>query len=123
MIGCRVTMTLMIMNGATIPANTWPGTLPAQFNLEGFSLVPKINAVQTTVDSGPVYQRPKSTITIDSVSATNIMTLAELATFWTFYQTSLVQGSLPFVKVHPITKVNTVMQFDVTSPPSVAMLT
>jgi len=112
----------MILGGAATPANTWPGTLPAHFNLEGFSLTPKINAIQTTVDSGPVYQRPKSTGSIDLVTASNIMTLEELAIFWTFYQTALVQGSLPFIKVHPITKVNAVMQFDVTKPPTVVML-
>ena len=84
----------------------WPATLPQCPILNGFQEQPQPNVVQFKPDVGTPKQRRRSTAKGWLTSMTFRMTNAQVLTFYTFYETTLKDGSLPFTLPHPISKVS-----------------
>lgn len=74
----------------------WPASLPKAPLLQGFSRVPADNVVRTDNETGPPDSRPRSTASVEVVTATYRMTAAQFETFKTFWRSSLAQGALAF---------------------------
>jgi hypothetical protein len=92
-------------------ATPWPLTLPQCPTLY-FSEQRQRNVVAFQPDVGIAKMRRRSTAVGVSTSMTFRLTTAQLATFDTFYETTLSDGSLPFDMAHPVTKVNWSWVFD-----------
>ncbi len=74
---------------------TWPATLP-QFSLrDGYSEDLGFPVIQAPVD-GPALARRRYTAAPRNVSAQYQLTNAQLATFETFFLTTVAQGALSF---------------------------
>jgi hypothetical protein len=93
-------------------AAVWPGTLPTYFSVEAFERQGPDNVVRNTTLSGRVKTRRHSTKTHRTVRGTMMLTQAQVATFETFYLTTLKDGSLPFQGLtNPLTAADTVWLF------------
>lgn len=86
----------------TIPV--WPGTLPQFVHKPGYSEKPGENTLETPVDAGPAKSRRRYTGQVRRFSVTVEFTPAQQATFETFYQNELADGSLKFTWLHPRTR-------------------
>lgn len=94
---------------------TWPSTLPQDFIEAEWRESPPDNLIRSSMDVGPDKVRRRSTSNPRPVSARMIMTTAQVATFETFYITTLISGSLTFDIDHPRTETEVEMRF-VTPP-------
>lgn len=93
-------------------AAAWPSTLPPALLIKGYQRDGSGNTVWTETLSGRVNAQVVSTKTHRKVTGEMVMTTAQIATFETFYRTTLVQGSLPFQNINdPLTGANTVWRF------------
>ena len=82
-----------------IPA--WPTSLP-QFSLrQGYSEGFKQTVIRSTMDSGATKRRARFTNSPTILNVTMPMNDAELATFKTFFEDTLVNGALSFTFPHP----------------------
>lgn len=90
---------------------TWPSTLPQEFEEDSYKEVPMDNVIRSSTTSGPPKQRRRFTCTPVEVSGIFIMSLDQLATFDTFYNTTIAGGSLPFTGTHPRTGVTAILRF------------
>ena len=77
-----------------IPA--WHAGLPQALFVAGYSQSPPDIALKSPMDAGPPKVRRRFTAGIAPVAGTMIMTAAQLITFQTFYNTTLLGGSLRF---------------------------
>ena len=77
-----------------IPA--WNAGLPQTLFVPGYSQSPPDIALKSPMDAGPDKVRRRFTAGIAPVAGTMIMTAAQLVTFQTFYNTTLLGGSLRF---------------------------
>src|SRR5262245_34347465 len=84
----------------------WPSTLPQCPNLNGFEEQKQINVAAFTPDVGFPKQRRRSTASGWATEVVFRMSNAQVLTFYTFYETTLYDGTLPFTWAHPITKVS-----------------
>jgi hypothetical protein len=75
---------------------TWPATLPSTFLDGTYKESPPDNSVSQKMDVGPPQKRQSSTAGIRPVGGRMVMTTAQVATFDTFYDTTLGSGSLSF---------------------------
>ena len=108
-----------VIGGAAASTITWPATtLPQKLQHQGFSITPVSNSVRTKVESGPVYQRPRYSTTVETVVGSIIVTPTQATAFWTFYNTTLGGGSLRFNWKHPVSGVAAVCQFNTEEPPA-----
>lgn len=82
---------------------TWPATLPDYFLARGFSEGMPDLRVESEMDEGPPYYRRWGTGDTYPVSGTIIMTKAQVATFKTFVNDTLVGATLSFEWEHPRT--------------------
>jgi len=83
----------------------WPSTLPQCPILTGWDETPQTNVATFSPEVGPPKYRRRSTAKAWLSDTTWRMTSAQVATFKTFYETTIADGSLPFTWAHPITKV------------------
>lgn len=74
-----------------------------------------IDAQQPT--SGPPLERPISSIVMQLLSFEGRYTAAEKAALDTFWKTTLLKGTQPFTRAHPISGVSTLFKFE--GPPEV----
>lgn len=84
-----------------IPA--WDAGLPQKLLIDGYSETMADNLLRTSMDAGPAKQRRRSAAGARPVSGTLKMTAAQMATFKTFYYTTLLSGALRFSWTDPIT--------------------
>lgn len=79
-----------------MPNATWPGTLPASFQADGYEEGGKENMLRSNMDAGPAKMRRRFTAAVRPVQGIIVVDETQLATFKTFYGTTLKDGSLPF---------------------------
>lgn len=96
-------------------AQTWPATVPDDFLWEGYRETPPNNVIRTSMDVGPDKIRRRSTAAVSSISCKMVLTKTQLGYFDTFYNTTLVNGSLTFDLTHPRTGSSKEMRFQ--NPP------
>lgn len=89
----------------------WPGGLPQVPQNAGNEETYEDNVVRTTMDAGPVKSRMRYTAATRPASYQFLMTDAELATFITFYESTVSYGSLEFDFTHPQTGSTESMRF------------
>ena len=97
-------------------AQIWPATVPTDFLLGGFSESPADNLIRSGMGAGPDKVRRRSTAGVRPIVGDILMTVTQLATFDTFYVTTLASGALTFNLAHPRTSVSQEMRF--TTPPT-----
>ena len=78
----------------SVPA--WSATLPQELFVAGYGQSAPAVTIKSSMDAGPAKVRRRFTAGISPVSGTMIMTAAQLATFQTFYNTTLLGGALRF---------------------------
>lgn len=92
---------------------TWPGTLPAEFELTGPVRQPKDLAVlHFKTDIGPGMTRARSAIVEEVYSVVFRFSATQYATFDTFFYSTLGNGVLPFTMANPITSTTDRFRFD-----------
>lgn len=93
-------------------ATAWPATLPTRFGAAGFQGRTPDNALRTPSMSGRPKTRRTSTKFTHPIRDTMRIDQTQLQAFWTFYRTTLEDGTLPFQGLtHPATGSDTVWQF------------
>lgn len=96
----------------TVPA--WPTTLPDELLMRGYSQTTADLLLRSSVDAGPAKVRRRFTAGVQQVVGNLLLTGAQLAYLRTFYDTTLLGGSLRFTWIEPVTK--TAKEFRFTSP-------
>ena len=95
----------------------WHTDLPQELFLSGYSQTYPNVTIKSEMDVGPAKVRRRFTAGVEPVSGTMILTAAQLATLDTFYNTTLLGGSLRFAwTVPPAHSVACEMRF--TEPPT-----
>jgi len=118
----EVSMNLEIIYGTPSTTLSWPSTLPQAFLLNGFNLAPTNSAIKSDTDSGPSYQRPRFSVSMDTLKGSMAMSKDQVSLFWTFYNTTLMMGALQFTMSHPFSGVTLTFQFDTSQPPQVVSM-
>ena len=92
---------------------TWPGTLPTFQDIlaESYKASMPANVIVSEMEIGPPKLRRRATAAVEPFSGTMRMTSAQLATFKTFYETTIAYGSLEFDATHPETEAAVEMIF------------
>lgn len=90
---------------------TWPATIPQTPIYGGFTEQRQPNNAGFAPEVGPPKSRRRSTAVGVPTSATFEMTTAQVATFDTFFETTLADGSLSFTWAHPLTGVSYTWMF------------
>ena len=81
---------------------TWPATLPQRLLLSGYSESPANVLSRTSMDMGPAKQARRGTAGVRPVNGKQIQTKTQLTALLTFYNTTLLNGSLRFSWVEPL---------------------
>jgi hypothetical protein len=89
----------------------WPGTLPALVTQAGYGESVPDQLLETPTDAGPGKARRKSTGMARPIKCSIRCTAAQVATFETFYLSTLAGGTLEFTWVHPRTQVAKSLRF------------
>jgi len=80
---------------------SWPVGLPAMFTINGLSgEEPDVNIREDT-DIGPAKVRPRYTAASEPMSGQLLLGVDQLASFRSFYRSTLYRGSLPFYWLDP----------------------
>ena len=84
---------------------SWPGTLPGfdKMLADGYEAVMVDNIIATEMDVGPPKIRRRSSAGVEPISGSMRMTATQLATFKTFYNTTINYGADEFDATHPET--------------------
>jgi len=80
---------------------SWPTTLPQQLFVNGYSQSFAETTIKSDMDAGPAKVRRRFTAGVEPVSGTMVMTAAQLTMLETFYNTTLLGGSLRFSWTKP----------------------
>jgi len=83
----------------------WPATLYGHIIDGGFTETPPQNVLRTQMDAGPAKLRRRSTAAVRPMSLTLFLTKALVATFDTFYVSTIASGATEFNMYHPRTLV------------------
>lgn len=75
---------------------TWPISLPQAPEIPGYEEQEPNAVVMTQMDAGPPKSRQRFTAAYAKVTFTFMLTSADVATFRTFYRTTLGYGALAF---------------------------
>lgn len=92
-------------------AQTWPSGLPDYVLQDGYSEQPPDLRVRTQMDVGTPKMRRRATAAPTPIDCRIELTESELETLETFYDTTLVAGTLRFDWVHPRTQDNAEIRF------------
>lgn len=90
-------------------AEQWPLTLQEKFNAQGFSVQVGDTKIESENETGPPLVRSRNTLSIDEYSTSIDVNKTELATFQSFYKTTLANGTKRFEFTDPLT--DTVEEF------------
>ena len=90
--------------------DTWPVTLPQRLSADT-SVVDDESRAITDMDSGPASVRNRFTAITQSVKGSMVLSGSQLATFLTFFRTTIRHGSLSFNWIHPFTEEVVEMRF------------
>ena len=81
----------------------WPASLPDDVLVDGYSERPPRVRLRTPMDAGPPKMRRRFTAAVEPIRCTMAFTRAQVTTFRTFYDTTLLGGVLTFDWTHPRT--------------------
>lgn len=98
-------------------AVAWPSTLQELLNEASFGLEVGDTVLRSEMDYGPQKVRRRFTKGIDTFQASINLTTEQYTFFYTFFNTTLNGGVLPFTFKHPITKVDCDFRFK--GPPKI----
>ena len=98
---------------------TLPSGLPDELLQSGYSQSSPDTALKTEMEVGPAKIRRRSTAQVYPVKGTLKLTESELGTLRTFYETTLLGGTLRFSHKDPVTLA--AKEFRFTSPPGWTM--
>ena len=101
---------------------TWPSDLPQCPNLE-FTEQRQTNLAAFAPEVGPPKMRRRSTAVAVLTSVAFRFTNAQMLSFNVFFETTLMDGSLPFDWPHPVTKVTYSWVFDSKAAPMLRRVT
>ncbi|MCK5020949.1 MAG: hypothetical protein KAS32_28300 [Candidatus Peribacteraceae bacterium] len=106
-------------------AYTWPPTLPQGDEAIGYDSIESFpdRLLFTPTIQGPGKLRPRYTSAPANVSFNMVLTEAQVATLETFYNTTLVGGSLQFEWLHPRTGIDKYFRFQPGVVPTFQLLT
>lgn len=76
--------------------DVWPVTLPDKFQQSGFSEGVADGLIEHQTDQGPTITRRRTASAMRPMAGTMIITADQLAIFRTFFDTTILGGSLPF---------------------------
>lgn len=86
-----------------MPNPVWPAALPQKALKEGYRETASDNLLESQMDAGPAKIRRRFTTRSRMFQMTIACTASQAATFLSFFETTLKDGSLPFDWVHPRT--------------------
>jgi hypothetical protein len=81
----------------------WPSTLPQKPDPSEYNEEEPDNTITSEPDAGPPITRPRTSAKGPSLDLVFYMTKTQLATFKTFYRTTLSYGSIAYEWTHPET--------------------
>ena len=96
----------------------WPVTLQTNVNRDSFSKAKGKTTITSTNDVGPVKVRRRTTRPRDTYTVSIWATKDQVATFETFYDTTINGGAGTFYFLDPISKVNAVWRM--TNEPNIS---
>lgn len=99
-------------------AASWDATLPQKLLLAGASEGIGDGLVEHQPDYGPPITRLRTQAVTRPLIGSMICTDAQIATFKTFFITTILRGSLPFIFPDPLTGNGLLVKFTKQSPPS-----
>ena len=99
-----------------MPNATWPGTLPQFVFEQGYSEKLNDQTMESSVEVGPPKIRRRFTKQIRTFTIEMRFTPTQKETFETFWQDTLLGGSMPFDWVHPLTRASTTFRFRKPAP-------
>lgn len=76
--------------------DAWPGSLPQAFEQSGYGEGVADMLTEVQPDTGPPITRRRSTAATRPVGGSMVLTSAQLSALKTFFNTTLLGGSLPF---------------------------
>lgn len=97
--------------------SAWPSNIP-QCPTLGMTEQRQPNIAGFSPDVGPPKMRRRSTAVVTVTAVTYRMNVAQLASFNTFYQTTLADGTLPFTWKHPVDQLTYTWMFDSKQAPT-----
>lgn len=89
----------------------WPGSLPTSFLMEGASVMPRAQSIETEMEVGPPKSRRRTSTDVTDFPAQLVLTGTQVATLETFYTTTTNGGADTWTHVHPITGASANFQF------------
>lgn len=81
----------------------WPVSLPTWVLLDGYQESPPATRIRTEMDSGVPKMRNRYSASVRPVTFSTLLTASQVATFDTFYVTTLAGGTLEFEWTNPRT--------------------
>ncbi|KGT75791.1 hypothetical protein MA20_31840 [Bradyrhizobium japonicum] len=91
--------------------DAWPVSLPQKFLVDGFSEQLGDGVLEYAPDAGPTLTRRRSTAAPRPLSGNMEMTSAQLAALKTFYEVTIINGSLPFTLPDPLGGADLLVKF------------
>ncbi len=83
--------------------DTWPATLPQRLSCDTSVQDDESRAI-SDMDAGPASVRNRFTAITQTVKGSMVLTGTQLTTFNTFFRTTINNGSLSFIWIHPFTE-------------------
>ena len=96
--------------------------LQQKMDVSGFQYRLGKTKVATEMDVGPAKVRSRYTDAVDVYDLQHTLDFTDIATFKTFYKTTLGNGTLPFLFIDPFTEVETAFRFVPDSDPVIRPL-
>lgn len=82
---------------------TWPGTLPQQPLIRGYSRTHQPQTVRTEMSAGPAFVRRRFTAASTLFAESFVLDKTQRQTFWDFFNNTCAGGSLAFDWTDPVT--------------------
>lgn len=90
----------------------WPTQLPDCLTMQSYGETIESAVIATAMDAGPDFRRKRPTVQPQPIHGSIVVTDDQLATFVTFFRSTLAGGVKPFDWKHPVTGDNCTMYFD-----------
>lgn len=97
--------------------DAWPNDVNLFAKRESYGEQTEPNVVRSQPDVGPPQERRRSSLVCDLITFEGRYTAAEYASLKAFHKTTLLSGTLPFTRAHPLTEVAGVL-FKFVEPPA-----
>jgi hypothetical protein len=102
--------------------DSWPVSLQQLLNQDGFEYRPGNTRVSSGTDVGPSKVRSRFTDAVDIYTGEVVLDFDQVATFKTFYKTTIGNGTLPFLFEDPFTGDEIAVRFLPDNDPSIRPL-